>query len=300
MPDPFIEEQLDAERFARYGCTFTERFAVEIVRTAGGRSYRRLVHPYPMRQWDFSSLLIHSDPAASTALDVILGLYWRLYGGYGGFRLRAWDEDSTNGRTGVPSPTDQPMALVSGLVYQLQKFYGSGAALAEGRPRRTIFKPVAGTVRVAIAGQEITNSGATRWTVDAATGKVTFAADKTRSITAISNATQAVLDVGSGHGFIVGDVPQVSGVTGMNQINLLRAAVVAVGASTITLAINSNAFSAYSSGGVVHTAPQAGEAVSAGCRFDFPVNFVSELQPRHAFPTHSELQQITLEEKIAL
>src|SRR5574337_548745 len=98
-------------------------------------------------------------------------LYRRAYGSYGGFRLRHWDEWSTNGRTGAPTPTDQPLALVSGLVYQLQKQYGSGVLLTEGKPTRTIFKPVSGSVRVAIAGQEIGNVGATRWTVDITTGR---------------------------------------------------------------------------------------------------------------------------------
>lgn len=298
MADPFIEEQFNAAAAARYGATFTEGFAVEMVEVAGGREYPRLRHPYPMRRWDFSTIKSHDDLWAG-----LLSIYWRTYGGFGGFRLKDWDEYSTNGRIGTPSPTDQPMALVSGLIYQLQKEYGTGATLAIGKPRRTIFKPVAGTTRAAIAGVEITNTGATRWTVDTTTGKVTFATDKTRTITSITQASQAVLTVGSGHGYVVNDVVHVSGVAGMTQINGLRAAVAAIGASTITLAINSSAFSAYTAGGTTHTAPQtapAVEAVTGGCQFDFPVRFASELSPSHAFPTHTDVGQVLVKEMLAL
>src|SRR5574337_1103958 len=293
MANPFLEQQVNGAKFALYGCTFEEEYAVETVVTAGGAEYPRLIHPYPVLSFDLSSLAAHD--ALYTGL---LDLYRRAYGSYGGFRLRHWDEWSTNGRSGAPTPTDQPLALVSGLVYQLQKQYGSGVLLAEGKPTRTLFKPVAGSVRVAIAGQEIGNVGATRWTVDITTGRVTFAADKSKAITAITQASQAVLTVGSSHGFVVNDVVQVSGVASMTQINGLRAAVTATGASTITLAINSTTFSAYTSGGVVHSAPQSGEAVTAGCEFDIPVKFLSKLQAKHSFPTHSELPQILLRERL--
>lgn len=298
MADPFIEEQFNAAAAARYGATYTEGFAVERVEVAGGREYPRLRHPHPMRTWDFSTIKSHDDLWAG-----LLSLYWRTYGGFGGFRLKDWDEYSTNGRIGTPTPTDQPMALVSGLIYQLQKQYGSGATLSIGKPVRTLFKPVAGTTRVAIGGVEITNTGATRWTVDTTTGQVTLAADKTRPVTAITQASQAVLDVGSGHGFVVNDVVHVSTVVGMTQINGLRGTVTAVGPTTITVGINSSAFSAYASGGVVHTAPQtspAVEAVTAGCQFDFPVRFASEIAPSHAYPTHSDVGQVLLREMLAL
>src|SRR5574340_168705 len=256
MANPFLEQQINGAKFALYGCTFEEEYAVETVVTAGGAEYPRLIHPYPVLSFDLSSLAAHD--ALYTGL---LDLYRRAYGSYGGFRLRHWDEWSTNGRSGAPTPTDQPLALVSGLVYQLQKQYGSGVLLTEGKPTRRLFKPVAGSVRVAIA-------------------------------------SQAVLTVGASHGFVVNDVVQVSGVADMTQINGLRAAVTAIGASTITLAINSTTFSAYTSGGVVHSAPQSGEAVTAGCEFDIPVKFLTKLQAKHSFPTHSELPQILLRERL--
>ena len=292
MANPFLEQQLNGAHYALYGCTFDEEYAVETT-VAGGAEYPRLIHPYPVMSFDLSSLATHD-----ALYGVLLDLYRRAYGTYAAFRFRHWDEWSTNGRTGTPTPTDQAMALVSGLIYQLQKQYGTGVLLAEGKATRTIFKPVAGTTRVAIAGQEIGNVGATRWSIDTTTGRVTFAADNTKSITGITQASQAVLSVGASHGYAVNDVPRISGVAGMTQINGLRAPVVATGASTITVDINSTTFSAYTSGGVTHTAPQTGEAVTAGCEFDFPVHFLTKLQAKHSLPTHSELPQILLRERL--
>lgn len=216
MADPFIEEQLDASLYARYGCTFAERFAVETIRAAGGRAYRRLVHPYPMRTWDLSAIASND-----TVFSVLLDLYWRLHGGYGGFRLKAWDEYSSNGHTGTPTAVDQPMEFISGATYQLQKLYGTGSTLSIGRPVRTIFKPVSGSILIAVNG-----STSPYWTADTTTGQVTFTAG--------------------------------------------------------------------------HEPDPDADDVTAGFLFDFPVRFVSDLQPAHSYRTHSEIQQVSLEELIAL
>lgn len=295
MADPFIEEQFDAAGAAQYGASFTEVFATEMVETAGGRVYPRLRHPYPVRTWDFSTVRQRDD-----LINGLMSLYWRLYGGFGGFRLKDWDEYSTSGRIGIPTPTDSPATLVSGLTYQATKQYGSGAVLSVGKPYRNILKPVSGTLRAAIAGVEIGNSGRTRLTVDYTTGKFTFFSDITKSITSITQAAQAVIGVGASHGYLVNDPVHVSSVSGMTQINGMRGLVTAVGASTITVNINSSGFSAYTSGGTTHTAPQSGEVVASGCYFDFPVRFVSDMAPSHAYPTHDALTSIMLREMLAL
>ena len=86
----------------------------------------------------------------------------------------------------------------------------------------------------------------------------------------------------------------VGGVAGMTQINGLRALVTAIGATTITLAINSTAFDAYVSGGAVHTRPQSGEVVSGGCEFDFPVRFNTSLPIGQDFPGHRVVDGVEL------
>ena len=82
----------------------------------------------------------------------------------------------------------------------------------------------------------------------------------------------------------------------MTQINGLRALITATGASTITLAINSTAFSTYTSGGVVHTCPQSGETPTAGCEFDFPVEFTAPLPVGMDYPGYRPVDSLPLRE----
>ncbi len=267
MPD-FLEERLPVG--VRMGVGYADEYQVEVTQTAGGSEYRRLVHPYPRRVFSVSYTQITTD-----LWSQVLALYHRAYGMYAGFRVKALDDYTTNARTAAPTATDQTLAVVTASsVYQLQVAYGSGGTpLGIGTPYRTIFKPVASTTRVAIDSLE---QGALMWSVSTTTGRVTFAANKTRSITGITQATSAVVTVGS-HTFAVGESVYFSGVVGMTQINGLRGTITATGATTITVAINSSAFTAYSSGGSVNTNPQTGEVVKGGCEFDIPCRFNSRI-----------------------
>lgn len=72
----------------------------------------------------------------------------------------------------------------------------------------------------------------------------------TYAITGISKATSAVVTIGT-HTIPVGQRVHFSGVLGMTQINGLSGTVTAVGASTITVDIDSSAYGTWSAGGVV-------------------------------------------------
>lgn len=273
MPD-FLEERISS--LIRMGSSYVDDYAVDIVTTSGGQEYRSLVHPFPVRKFDVSYLLDNNQTYAE-----LQAIYHRAHGRFAGFRARCFDEWSSNGRVGTPTAFDQPMGLVSAGVYQLRKLYGTDkAAGATGYAYREIRKPVSGTVRVAIGATEIR---AADWSADATTGRVTFSADKTIAITAITKAASAVLTVGA-NSFIVGESVQISGVVGMTQINGMRALITARDTTTITVAINSTAFSTYTSGGVVHTRPRAGESVTAGFEFDFPVRFNTTLPIGQDYP----------------
>lgn len=283
MPD-FLEERISS--LIRMGSSYVDDYAVDIVTTSGGQEYRSLVHPFPVRKFDVSYLLDNNQTYAE-----LQAIYHRAHGRFAGFRARCFDEWSSNGRTGTPTAFDQPMGLVSAGVYQLRKLYGTDkAAGATGYAYREIRKPVSGTVRVAIGATEIRNA---YWSVDATTGRVTFAADKTIAITGISKASSAVLTVGA-NSFSVGESVQISGVVGMTQINGMRALVTARDATTITVAINSTAFSTYTSGGVVHTRPQPGESVTAGFEFDFPVRFNTTLPIGQDYPGYRAVDGVEL------
>ena len=283
----FLEERLSD--LIRYGSSWQDDYAVNVVSTSGGQEYRSLTHPFPARKFDISYLL----DSSKTYTD-LLGVYHRAHGMYAGFRARCYDEWSSNGAKGTPTAFDQPLSLVSAGVYQLIKQYGTDkAAGATGYPYRKIMKPVAGTVLVGIGATAIRSAD---WSVVTTTGVVTFSADQTKSITGITQAAQAVITVGAAHGLVAGQSVQVSGVVGMTQINTLRALITTADATTITVAINSGAYSAYTSGGVVHTRPQVGETVTAGFEFDFPVRFASSLPIGQDYPGYRPVDAVSLVE----
>ncbi len=270
----FLEERLPVD--VRMGASYADEFQVEITQTSGGSEYRHLVHPYPVRHFT-----IHYTLTTADLWSRIIALYHRAYGMLAGFRVKVKDDFSTNANTAAPTAFDQPMLRLSAGVYQLQKQYGAGATpLGIGLPVRTLFKPISGTVKVAIGVLEILNTPVVNWTVSTTTGQVTFAADKSRSITGITKAAQAVVTVGS-HTFLVGESVYFSGVAGMTQINGLRGQITAIGGTTITVAISSTAFSTWTSGGTAQTQPQAAEALTAGCEFDIPCRFNSRIDVQH-------------------
>lgn len=265
----FLEERLPVD--VRMGATYADEYNVEITQTANGSEYRRLVHPYPVRTFNVSYMKLTTDLWGG-----LLALYHRAYGMFSGFRVKCLDDYTTNARTAAPTATDQPLAVVTdGTVYQMQVAYGTGGTpLGIGTPYRTIFKPVTGTTKVAIGTLE--QATPAMWSVSTTTGLVTFAANKTRSVTGITQAASAVVTVGA-HTFVVGESVHFASAVGMTQINGLRGTISATSGTTITVSINSSAFSAYTSGGTVNTNPQSGEVVNGGCEFDIPCRFNSRI-----------------------
>ena len=286
----FLEERLPLD--VRMGASYADEFNVEITTTRGDSENRRLVHPFPIRHFSVQYTLEHAD-----LWNRVISLYHRAYGMFAGFRVKCLDDLSTNGTSGIPTAIDHPCALVSPGVYQLQKRYGvGGTPLSIGLPVRTIFKPIAGSVRVAIGSVEATNTPTT-WAVDTTTGKVTFSANKNRNISAITKAAQAVATVGP-HSYVIGESVIFSGVVGMTQINGMRGQITAKAGTTITVNINSSAFSTYTSNGTTDSQPQASESVTAGCYFDIPCRFNSRIDVTHVSVDYREAGSIDIIELV--
>lgn len=288
----FLEERL--LETVRFGSDWADEYAVDSSRTSGGSEYPRLIQPFPTRDFVLSWLVKRSDLSA-----YLLDLYHRAHGTYAAFRVRCFDEWSSNGAAGVPTAFDQVLTPLSAGVYEMRKYYGtSGTAGASGYPHRKIKKPVAGTVRFAIGSVELA-LGALTWAVDTTTGIITLPADGTAAITGISKAATARISLGALSGAInAGQSVYVSGVSGMTQINNLRALVIYVGTGYIDVAVNSTGFSTWTSGGVVHTRPQAGEQVTCGFEFDFPAAFIDPLRIGQDYPNHRTIESARLRERL--
>lgn len=137
----------------------------EIVTLASGREHRNSRWADSRRRYDAGLGIRTLD-----ALHAVLAFFEERRGRLYGFRYR----DRIDHRSGPPSqavgPGDQRIGLGDGTtrVFPLAKTYGTGPLPY----RRLIAKPVAETVRVAVAGIERAPSA---FTCDAATGLVTLA-----------------------------------------------------------------------------------------------------------------------------
>jgi uncharacterized protein (TIGR02217 family) len=282
----FLEERIDTA--IRIGFAAEDSYALVPSTTQGGARYVWLVNGKPYREFDISYI-----KARTKLFEEVSSLYHRTYGGYAGFRVRSNDDFSTaNDGISAYTATDCILDEIGAGLYQLVKEYGRGkpGLPGIGRPRRTLFKPVQGQWAIAVAGQELPD---TQYSVDSTTGQVQMAANKSRAITGISQAAQAVLTVGA-NTFAVGESVVISDVSGMTQINELRALITARTTTTITVDINSSAFSAYVSGGTVQTNPIAGEVVTGGCEFDIPCAFDSRFSIEAFSQDHREVAGLRL------
>ena len=136
----------------------------QIVEMASGDEERNGSWADSRRRYDASYGIRKADDlAAVTAFfEARRG---RLYG----FRWKDWADYKSGLPSASPAAIDQPIGTGNGMAtsFQLVKLYTSGAQSWT----RTITKPVAGTVAVALNGV----TQITGWTVNTTTGVVTFA-----------------------------------------------------------------------------------------------------------------------------
>ncbi|HEY8580903.1 MAG TPA: DUF2460 domain-containing protein [Beijerinckiaceae bacterium] len=138
----------------------------DVVTTGSGREERNQRWARSRRRWN-AGYGVRSIEALSQIVHFFEERRGRLYG----FRWRDRLDWKSCGPLGQPTPLDQALGVGDGQrrAFQLVKTYGGAYAPY----RREIRKPVAGTVRVAVAGVEAPSA---RFAVDATTGVVAFAA----------------------------------------------------------------------------------------------------------------------------
>jgi uncharacterized protein (TIGR02217 family) len=137
----------------------------QIVELASGDEERNASWANSRRRYDVSYGIRRADDLAA-----VVAFFEARNGRLHGFRFRDWSDYKSGLPSNVPSPLDQPIGTGDGTTsaFQIVKHYHSGAQ----DWTRTITKPVAGSVRVALGGVE----QAFGWSVDTTTGLATFAA----------------------------------------------------------------------------------------------------------------------------
>lgn len=135
----------------------------QIVELASGDEERNASWANSRRRYDAAYGIRRADDLAA-----VVAFFEARNGRLYGFRWKDWGDYISCLPSGTPAPTDQETGTGDGAntVFQLVKVYASGAQTWT----RTITKPVAGTVVVALDGV----TQASGWSIDTTTGLVTF------------------------------------------------------------------------------------------------------------------------------
>jgi uncharacterized protein (TIGR02217 family) len=138
----------------------------DIVSFGSGREQRNARWAHSRRRYDAGYGVKSLD-----ALQAVVAFFEERRGQLHGFRWRDRLDHSSAAPGAPASPLDQGIGIGDGITaaFHLVKTYGAGFAPYV----REIVKPVAGSVRVAIAGAEVAGSA---FSCDATTGTVTFLA----------------------------------------------------------------------------------------------------------------------------
>lgn len=136
----------------------------QIVELASGDEERNASWTNSRRRYDVAYGIRRADDLAA-----VVAFFEARNGRLHGFRFKDWADYKSCAPSGSPADTDQLLGTGDGAttVFQLVKRYASGAQAWT----RTITKPVAGSVTIALNGAAQTSG----WSVDVTTGRVTFA-----------------------------------------------------------------------------------------------------------------------------
>ena len=143
----------------------------EIVTLGSGFEERNAVWANSRRRYDAGTGIRTLDD-----IHAVIAFFEARLGRLHAFRFKDPLDFKSCAPQATPSPTDQPLTTIDATTFQLAKTYTSGPSSWT----RAIAKPVAGTVRVAVAGTE----QHTGFTLDTTTGRVAFTSAPSGQVTA--------------------------------------------------------------------------------------------------------------------
>jgi uncharacterized protein (TIGR02217 family) len=147
----------------------------EVVTLANGHEERNSPWQNSRRRFDAGLGMRSLDD-----IDSLIAFFEARSGRLNGFRWKDWSDYKSCIPSQTPSFGDQEIGTGDGVqtVFRLTKIYRSGGHAYT----REIHKPVAGTVRVGVAGAEVVEG--TDYTLDLTTGEITFTAAPVGAVTA--------------------------------------------------------------------------------------------------------------------
>lgn len=269
----FLETPRFPDRIARDMVGGPE-FATDVVLLATGYEQRNINWSQARRVYD-----------AATAVKLLSDFreieehFHAVAGRAHGFRFRDPADYSATNSNGLLRPLHGTVQVgTAGFgygvpSYQLIKRYTRGTLTHD----RDIRKPVSGSVSVRRGGSPVTfGSGAGQVSLDTTTGVLTFVADATRTVTAVTvgASTQVTLSTAL-PGITTGSRMYLTGLTGADAalLNNLSHAVTGVSSNVYTLATSTAGKTITPGSGVAYAYPQASEALDWAGQFDVPVRF---------------------------
>jgi uncharacterized protein (TIGR02217 family) len=137
----------------------------EIVTLANGFEERNTPWAHARRRYDAGLGLRNLDD-----VEVLIAFFEARQGQVFGFRWKDWSDYKSSSATGTVGPEDQEIGVGDAVTtdFQLVKAYASG----QQRYIRPIAKPVAGTVKVALAGSASVETA--EWSLDPTRGIIRF------------------------------------------------------------------------------------------------------------------------------
>lgn len=207
--------------------------------------------------------------------ETLIAFFRAMKGRAHGFRLKDWSDYTvirTNGRLGTgTSGTGVP-------TYQLGKYYAAGA-LTEVREIR---KPVSGTAAIYRGGVlQTAGASAGNYALDSTTGIVTWVADSSNSVSAVTvGATTVVTLSGALSGLAIGGRLYLNGLMGTvsTSLNGLAHEITNISGAQYTLNTSTTGL-AYTSGGTGYKYAQPTETLDWSGEFDVPVRFGADYLP---------------------
>lgn len=138
-------------------------FSTSVIETASGAEQRNINWAAARARYDIGTGIRGEDDLAA-----VLAFFRARAGRAYGFRFKDWADYKSCPPASAPAPTDQLIGMGDGLNgdFQLRKTYADAVAAHV----RTITKPVAGSVRVALNGVEQISG----WQVDTTNGVISF------------------------------------------------------------------------------------------------------------------------------
>ena len=231
--------------------------------------FRNSNWPLARRRFNLSKFITAQREAQ---YEELLDWFYIARGRFRGFRIKDFaDFKSSNIATDIDF-TDQQLAVANGstVAFQLIKIRTIGSFTHNA----TILKPVSGTVRIGVDGNEWPS---TEFSVDTTTGIVTLTDRGTPpAINAIVLGNPTTIQLASTSPYVDGDYVFATGIGGTVQLNNQWWRVITSSGSEFTLDVDSTIFTPFTSGGTFRTIPPSGSIITAGFEYDIPVRFDSD------------------------